>query len=46
LPGVQQYWEVRSDWYSDELQDFAEKLIAESPAVEPEYFSKEGCEES
>jgi hypothetical protein len=43
---VQQYWEVRSDWYSDEFQDFVRKLMTEAPAVEPEYFSKEGCEKS
>lgn len=42
-PGVQQYWEVRRDWYSDEFQDFVGKLITEAPAADPASFSFDGC---
>ena len=43
LPGVQQYWEVRKDWYSDEFQAFVAQMIARAPASPPERFSVEGC---
>lgn len=46
LSGVQQYWQLRKDWYSDEFQRFADEIIASAPASEPEYFSYEGCEDS
>jgi hypothetical protein len=46
LPGVQQYWEVRKDWYSDEFQEFVEQIISRAPASEPERFSVDGCQES
>ena len=45
-PGVQQYWQVRRDWYSDEFQGFVDQMIAEAPASDPESFSFDGCEES
>lgn len=44
LPGVQQYWEVRKDWYSDEFLAFVAQMIARAPASPPEHFSVEGCE--
>jgi hypothetical protein len=44
LPGVQEYWEVRKDWYSDDFQAFVNALIASAPADEPELFSGVGCE--
>jgi len=43
-PGVQQYWKVRKDWYSDAFQDFVGRMIAEAPRSEPEHFSDGGCE--
>ena len=44
-PGVQQYWEIRKAWYSDEFQYFVKNLIAGAPAADPESFSSEGCDE-
>jgi hypothetical protein len=44
LPGVQQYWKIRKDWYSDEFQAFVDSIIAEAPTAETEYFSEVGCE--
>ena len=45
-PGVQQYWEIRKDWYSDEFQNFVKGLIASAPEAGPESFSFEGCDTS
>ncbi len=45
LPGVQQYWAVRGDWYSDEFQEYVEKFISESPQDGVEYFGYEGCDD-
>lgn len=45
-PGVQQYWQLRKDWYSDEFQDFVDQTIARTPASDTESFSFDGCEES
>lgn len=43
--GVQQYWEVRKDWYSDEFQGFVEQMIGHAPAADPVSFSFDGREE-
>ena len=45
-PGLQQYWEVRSDWYSDEFQAFINGLISEAPKAQTEPFSEDGCQKS
>ncbi len=45
-PGLQQYWQVRSDWYSDEFQAFINGLISEAPKAETEFFSEDGCQKS
>jgi hypothetical protein len=45
-PGVQQYWQSRKDWYSDEFQDFVDQMIVRAPASDTESFSFDGCEES
>ena len=42
-PGVQQYWQIRKEWYSDEFQSFVGNLIAANPATGPESFSFDGC---
>ena len=44
--GLQQYWEVRSDWYSDEFQAFINGLISGAPKAETEFFSEDGCPKS
>ena len=43
-PGVQQYWEMRRDWYSDEFQMFIDQIFARAPVAEPVSFSEKGCE--
>ncbi|MDX1499161.1 MAG: hypothetical protein R3176_04660 [Woeseiaceae bacterium] len=43
-PGVQQYWERRKDWYSDEFQEFVAQLIADAPDADPAAFSFDGCD--
>jgi len=45
-PGVQQYWERRRDWYSDEFQAFIDQVVEQSPVTEPVYLSAEGCDSS
>lgn len=45
-PGVQQYWEIRKDWYSDEFQRFVADLIANAAMADPESFSFDGCDQS
>jgi hypothetical protein len=45
-PGVQQYWQIRKAWYSDEFQSFVDQMIAGAPTSGPESFSFDGCDES
>ena len=44
LPGIQQYWEIRRDWYSDEFQGYVDRVIAAGAVEGIEYFGYEGCE--
>jgi hypothetical protein len=43
-PGVQQYWLLRRDWYSDEFQGFVDGIYGREPTVESVALSDEGCE--
>ena len=43
LPGVRQYWAVRSDWFSDEFQAYINDAIENGTPVHPELFSEDGC---
>ena len=45
-PGVREYWELRRDWYSDELQGFIDQLLATAPVTASVPLSDEGCGES
>lgn len=43
LPGVQEWWAVRRDWFSDRFQEFMDATIAEGPAVEPQTYQQRSC---
>jgi len=43
-PGVQQYWAVRRDWYSDEFQGFIDQILEQAPVRVSVPLSEEGCE--
>ena len=42
-PGVQQYWELRRDWYSDEFQSFIDQIFEQAPVTDSVPLSEEGC---
>ena len=42
-PGVQQYWELRRDWYSDEFQLFIDQIFERAPVTNSVPLSEEGC---
>ena len=43
LPGVQQWWELRRDWFSDEFQVFLDEKIIAGPRVEPQTYREHSC---
>lgn len=43
LPGVQQWWSVRSDWFSDDLQKYVDRHIAEGDAAAPVDYTGTEC---
>ncbi len=43
LPGVQEYWEVRSSWYSDAFQEFVGGLMESGPVTKPQNYMGESC---
>ena len=43
-PGVQQYWELRRDWYSDEFQLFIDQIFERAPITSSVPLSEDGCE--
>ena len=43
LPGVQQWWSVRRDWFSDEFQAFVDELIATSADRHPRMYPDPTC---
>ena len=42
-PGVQEYWELRRDWYSDEFQSFIDQIFELAPVTNSVPLSEEGC---
>ena len=44
LPGNQQYWAVRRDWFGQTFQEYTENIIAEGQMLEPANFASEECE--
>lgn len=45
LPGVQEWWAVRRDWFSDRFQEFMDATIAEGPSVAPQTYQQNSCAE-
>lgn len=43
LPGVREWWQVRSFWYSDGFQEYIDGVIESGPAVEPQNYMGESC---
>lgn len=43
LPGVQQWWDLRRDWFSDGFQAYLDELIAAGPTVEPQTCQDHAC---
>jgi hypothetical protein len=43
LPGVQEWWAVRSDWFSDEFQDYINGVIEDGDPVTPQLFEGDDC---
>ena len=35
LPGVQEWWQVRSSWFSDEFQAYITSVMAAGPTMQP-----------
>lgn len=45
LPGVQEWWLVRQDWFSDEFRSFVEATIQAGPVAEPQTYEDHACRE-
>ena len=43
LPGVQEWWAIRRDWFSDDFQDFLDAKIAAGPRTEPQRYREHSC---
>ena len=43
LPGVQEYWNVRSSWYSDAFQEYVDGTMEGGPVVKPQDYMGESC---
>jgi hypothetical protein len=44
LPGNQQYWAARRDWFGQTFQQYTDRIIADGQRVEPANFDSEECE--
>ena len=44
LPGNQQYWAARRDWFGSVFQEFTDKIFSDGQHVEPSNFASEECE--
>jgi hypothetical protein len=44
LPGNQQFWAIRHDWFGVTFQEYAEKVMQENRSVEPANFALEECD--
>jgi hypothetical protein len=45
LPGVQEWWGLRRDWFSDEFQEFMDATISAGPRVPPQTYREHSCYE-
>jgi hypothetical protein len=43
LPGVQEYWGVRSSWYSDAFQEYVDRALEVGAVVEPQDYMGGSC---
>lgn len=43
LPGVREWWGVRSSWYSDEFQEYINETIESGPVADPQNYMGESC---
>jgi hypothetical protein len=43
LPGVREWWAVRSDWFSDGFQDYINGVIKNGDPVTPQLFEGDDC---
>ena len=43
LPGVREWWETRSPWYSDVFQEYIDSVIESGPALEPQNYLGQSC---
>jgi hypothetical protein len=44
LPGNQQYWAARREWFGDAFQEYADSVIAANESSIPANFEIEACE--
>ena len=44
LPGNQQYWAVRRDWFGEAFQNYTDTIISENESVGPANFASEECD--
>lgn len=43
LPGVQEWWALRREWFGDPFQAFLDSVIASGPTVEPQTYREHAC---
>ncbi len=43
LPGVQEWWGARRDWFSDEFQQFMDTTMAAGPMVRAQTYPEHSC---
>ena len=43
LPGVQEWWAIRRDWFSDEFQQYLDGLIATGTPRPPQRYQQHSC---
>jgi hypothetical protein len=44
LPGNQQFWAARRDWFGNAFQEYVDEVVSDSHAIEPANFELEECE--
>jgi len=43
LPGVQEWWQLRQAWFSDQFRAYINTLITAGPTVAPQRFQRTSC---
>ena len=44
VPGYQQWWAARRDWFGIPFQEHVDRIISDSHSIEPANFGSEECE--